>query len=143
MKSSDLSWRYMKKTAAFIFVFSLMLVTLLHNAWASENSPKSISGSELMQLIVNDQAPMIIDVRSLREYKSGHIPGAIHIPFRSNFARIEEIMDDYKRLIIVYCAYGPRASWALRNMRRAGFENAIPMTGHISKWKKLKLPLIK
>lgn len=143
MNNSGLNWGYMKKTVAFIFAFSLLSIPLFHNTWASEKSPQSISGSELVQLIENNQAPMIIDVRSTREYKSGHIAGAIHIPFRSNFARIEAVMKDPERLIVVYCAYGPRAAWARRNMRKAGLKNAISLTGHISKWKKEKLPLVK
>ncbi len=132
-----------KLAVTLIFVFSLGLIWTMDSTWASEKNLTSISGPELMRLIESDQAPMIIDVRSSREYNSGHIQGSINIPFRSNFAKIDKVMADPKRLIVVYCAYGPRAAWAKRNMIKAGLENVILMTGHISKWKKLSLPLIK
>ncbi len=56
-----------------------------------------------MQLIESDQTPMIIDVCSLREYKSKPITDAIDNPFRSNFTKTEEVRADPERLIVVYC----------------------------------------
>ncbi len=143
MPSSYFHPAKINKLTILFFLFGFLLLSNSNSIWAGENSPKSISGPELMRLIDSDKAPMIIDVRSKREYKSGHIAGAIHIPFRSNFAKIEEIMADPERLIVVYCAYGPRAAVARRKMRKIGLKNVIPLTGHISKWKKNKLPLIK
>lgn len=143
MQKSSLRARILKKRVAFLLLILFAIAGTMDSAWAGEKKLTSISAPELMRLIESDQAPMIIDVRSSREYKSGHIQGAVNIPFRSNFAKIEEIMADPKRLIVVYCASGPRASWAQRKMRKAGLENVILLTGHISKWKKLKFPLIK
>lgn len=37
--------------------------------------------TQLLELIKNRTAPVIVDVRSQWEYESGHIPGAQHIPF--------------------------------------------------------------
>ena len=132
------------RTRLFLAMLLLFAITApVDSARSGEERRQSISGPELMQLIENNKAPMIIDVRSSREYKSGHVEGSINIPFRSNFAKIDEVMADPKRLIVVYCAYGPRAAWAQRKMRKTGLENVILMTGHISKWKKQKLPLVK
>jgi len=142
MNSNSFSRKTINQTIVFLFFSCLLIVFTTNSTWASEKARKSISGPELYHLIETDQAPMIIDVRSSREYKDGHIQGSINISFRSNFAKIDEVMADPERLIVVYCAYGPRASWAQRNMRKAGLKNAILLTGHISKWKKKKLPLI-
>ncbi len=39
-----------------------------------------MTAQELNRLITEGHPPVIIDVRSKAEFKSGHIPGAVHIP---------------------------------------------------------------
>ncbi len=141
MGQLSLTKKHLKQIVTFIFIFGL--IHTVNPAHAKKKTLQSISGSELNRLIESDKAPMIIDVRSAREYKSGHVQGSINIPFRNNFAKLDKVMADPERLIVVYCAYGPRAAWAQKNMRKAGLKNVILMTGHISKWKKQKLPLEK
>lgn len=47
-------------------------------------SPKvpSISPDDLKKVMENNHNILIIDVREKREYESGHIPGAVHVPLR-------------------------------------------------------------
>src|SRR6266536_3587574 len=54
-------------------------------------------------------APVVVDVRTRREYDSGHVPGAIHIPFYSLLARQAEIPGSRDEPVVVYCERGPRS----------------------------------
>ena len=47
--------------------------------------------TELLSLIDGGHAPAILDVRSEWEFKRGHVPGAVHIPFWKVGTRLEEV----------------------------------------------------
>jgi len=96
---------------------------------------------ELLAQIEQGKAPIIIDVRSTGEYQTGHVPGAIHIPFWSAFTT--DKMDAYKKedLVVMYCAHGPRAGVAKLAFYLAGFKNLSYLSGHMTAWRKAELPL--
>ncbi len=102
-----------------------------------------ISAAELAQLIRQGTAPTIIDVRSSREYQSGHVPGAIHIPFWSALFRVNEIGAPKDEMVVVYCAHGPRAGFGKFALLRAGFTQVLYLDGHMSEWNKAGLPAAK
>lgn len=56
---------------------------------------------EVYEIVKNNEDYLIIDVRSIDEYKDGHIKGAISIPVSDIEKRIAEIPKD--RPVIVYC----------------------------------------
>ena len=51
---------------------------------------KTITTSEL-ELAMKKETPVLIDVREIFEYNSGHVPGAINIPLSELEQRYEEI----------------------------------------------------
>jgi phage shock protein E len=75
---------------------------------------------------VTDQT-LVIDVRTDREFKSGHIKGAINIPYDEIGARIGDVADDKNRRIVLYCRSGRRSGIALKTLGEIGYtkvENA-------------------
>ena len=102
-----------------------------------------ISATELEQLINQGTAPAIIDVRSSYEYRAGHIPGAIHIPFWSALFRVDEINAPKDEPIVVYCAHGPRAGLGKFALIRAGYTEVLYLDGHMTGWYKAGLPVEK
>ena len=99
-----------------------------------------ISQSALMEDIKAGNSPIIIDVRSREEYESGHVPGAMHIPFRQANGRSTEIKA-MGRLIVIYCELGPRAALAKRAFGKAGVKGILTLEGHMSAWRKAGLPI--
>src|SRR5438874_2207866 len=81
----------------------------------------------------------IVDVRSLREWKNGHVPGARHIFLPDLRKRIGEL--DRSKPTAVYCGSGYRASVATSIMEPAGFEKLWNVPGSWEAWKKAKLPV--
>ena len=82
---------------------------------------------------LEDQQEFIIDVRTLLEFKSGHIPGAKNLPLDALRERIDEIPPDRK--IIVYCAVGQRGYLAQRILIQKGYENIFNLSGGYQTWK--------
>ena len=95
----------------------------------------TINASTLLQQMASGTAPVIVDVRSEREFRDGHVPGAVNVPFwhvSSNLAAIHSAKDHD---LVVYCGHGPRAMIAGRALRKHGFTRVVYLKGHFSKWR--------
>ena len=84
---------------------------------------------------------MIIDVRSAREYASGHVPGAVHLPFWKILSG--HLLPSAARSdgLVVYCEHGPRAWIAKTALRLRGIRGVGLLQGHMRAWRKAGKPL--
>ncbi len=64
---------------------------------------------------------IIIDVRTLDEFMTGHIPGAINVPIQEFESVFEILGDDFDRPIITYGTSGVRSNRGLSQLNRAGY----------------------
>jgi rhodanese-related sulfurtransferase len=98
-----------------------------------------IEPKQLFALIQKGAQQVVLDVRSAREFASGHVPSARHFPFWSApFRRVPAKPDDR---LVVYCGHGPRAEMAVRALRARGFRNLLLLRGHMSAWRRAGLPV--
>jgi rhodanese-related sulfurtransferase len=68
---------------------------------------------------------LVLDVRSTREFASGHVPGALNIPHTELRGRVDEVRAAAAgRPIRVMCASGVRSHIAQRILAQSGFESA-------------------
>lgn len=100
----------------------------------------AIAVSTLAALIESGAAPVILDVRSQREFVSGHVPGALHIPVWAVWFRASELSPFRRAPLIVYCGHGPRAHFAGTILRVLGFRQVRYLRGHMSQWKRAGFP---
>ena len=105
------------------------------------NLPAHISATDLDRQIKSGIAPVIVDVRSAYEYRKGHIPDAIHMPFWQSFFLANDLTAPGDRPVVVYCQHGPRAVIAKFALRLAGHTDVRYLDGHMSGWEKAGLPL--
>jgi rhodanese-related sulfurtransferase len=66
-------------------------------------SPPQIHREELRRRL-HDQSLTIVDVLSPQSYASGHIPGAVNLPFEDIEAHAHELLPDSLAEIAVYCS---------------------------------------
>jgi len=78
----------------------------------------------------------LVDVRQPKEYEREHLPGAILIPLKQLFSRIDEL--DPALPTLVYCANGVRSKAACQLLMSKDFANIYNITGGIKAWKGLK-----
>jgi rhodanese-related sulfurtransferase len=99
-----------------------------------------LTARELAARVRAGSAPAVLDVRSRREFASGHVPGAVHIPFWTLAARLSDVPAGKTDPIVVYCGHGPRAVMAAAVLRAAGFARVALLSGHWSGWTREGLP---
>ena len=76
---------------------------------------------------------VILDVRSLQEYNTGHIPGARLLPEHAVRARAPRMFPNKNALILVYCQGGTRSKSAAQALVSMGYTNVYDCGG-ISSW---------
>jgi hydroxyacylglutathione hydrolase len=78
-------------------------------------------------------ALVVVDVRSRREWESGHVPGAVHIPLPELAARARELPRD--RTVATICEGGFRSSLAASLLARQGVTDLANVAGGMSGWR--------
>jgi molybdopterin/thiamine biosynthesis adenylyltransferase/rhodanese-related sulfurtransferase len=81
-------------------------------------------------------SPLFVDVREPDEWEEGHIPGAIHVPRGRLESRIEGLVPDKDRAIVVYCSSGSRSAFASKVLDEMGYDDVVNLAGGFSDWKR-------
>jgi len=97
------------------------------------------AGSAAEQLGAPDP-PLLLDVRTAREYGEAHIEGAVNVPLSQLAGRIGELPTD--RAIVVYCASGYRSAIASSLLRREGLPRVANLVGGLGAWNSAQLATV-
>ena len=97
----------------------------------------------LLSSIVFSDEPLIVDVRSLEEVKTGIIQDAIHIEWTQIDEEINNIDITKDRPIYLYCRSGNRSGKAAAMLEKIGFTNVINAGGIDEAAKKLEKKIVK
>lgn len=98
---------------------------------------------ELQKQIKSKQPPTVIDVRSLFEFRKGHIPGAIHAPNWKILFQMARIPSEKSAALVVTCEHGPRAQLAKGLLGVFGYQNVVLLEGHMASWRQNRHPQVK
>lgn len=94
----------------------------------------TVSAEKAIEIMNDSEGFVIVDVRTIEEYESGHIENAINIPVETIDDRPSEL-DDLDQLILVYCRSGRRSLEAANKLVQLGYTNVIDFGGVID-WPK-------
>lgn len=84
----------------------------------------------------------LIDVRESEEYRAGFIPGAISVPRGFLESKIEQVVPDKSRKVILYCAGGTRSALAARTLLEMGYTDVESANPGFVRWKELGYPVV-
>lgn len=85
---------------------------------------------------------ILIDVRELHEVEMGIIPGAVAIPRGFLELKINALVPDDQKEIILYCAGGNRSALSAKALQDMGYANVLSMAGGYGKWQHEGFPVI-
>jgi sulfur-carrier protein adenylyltransferase/sulfurtransferase len=95
-----------------------------------------VSSLDTKDRLGSPDAPLLLDVRETEEWQEGHLPGAVHIPRGNLESRVEALVPDKGREIVVYCAGGSRSAFAAKSLGELGYVNVSSMSGGFTDWKR-------
>lgn len=98
---------------------------------------------ELLKRIKALNPPTVVDVRTIFEFRKGHIPGVIHAQTWKILLRLARVPSDRNTELVVTCELGPRALIAKGLLKVFGYRNVVLLAGQMAGWRKAGLPLEK
>lgn len=98
-----------------------------------------ITVGQAKELIESDHSLVIVDVRTVSEFRGGHIEGAVNIPVDDLQQSLGEL--DPNDEILVYCRTGVRSARAMQILSDNGFPKIYNMLGGIEAWKGAGYPV--
>ncbi len=95
----------------------------------------TISQDELSSEIGAGNKILLLDVRSVEEFHSGHIPGAKNVPHNEigDWLRNQSLAPDLD--IVVYCETGSRSGTAQQVLINKGFTSVRHLDGDMKAWR--------
>jgi rhodanese-related sulfurtransferase len=95
----------------------------------------------LGELRTSAEPPIVVDVRSEKEWIAGHIPGSLNVPLNHLRERISGLPAD--RLIVVHCEGGYRSAIAASVLAQDGRARVMDLVGGFKAWVTSQLPVEK
>ena len=93
------------------------------------------------RLDAGDRDLVLLDVRERDAFQAGHIPGAVHVPRGQLELRIDDVLPDPTRRIVVYCEFGKISTLAAATLQSMGFGRAVALDGGIRTWREAGYPM--
>lgn len=91
--------------------------------------------------MINHEDAVVLDVRSMAEFKEGHIVNAINVPLNSLGNNLKKLEKHRGTPIVAVCRSGSRSGAACRALRKQGFENVKNLRGGMMAWESANLPV--
>jgi molybdopterin/thiamine biosynthesis adenylyltransferase/rhodanese-related sulfurtransferase len=95
-----------------------------------------ISSIEAHERLESSDGSIFVDVREPDEWDEGHIPGAIYTGRGRLEQRIEGLVPDKGRALVVYCSAGSRSAFSAKVLEELGYSNVVNLAGGFSDWKR-------
>jgi rhodanese-related sulfurtransferase len=67
--------------------------------------------------------PVVIDVRTVQEYKAGHVQGSTNVPLDQLKEQIASVASNKNTPIMVHCQSGRRSAQAKKTLIAMGYSN--------------------
>ena len=107
--------------------FSAMLTNMV--------SYNTIKADALMEEMVEEKAPFLLDVRTTEELEeNGYIEGAVHIPLNELAQKID-LLPGFDTPIVAYCGSGWRATIAMTALHGMGWTDVRALKANFADWK--------
>lgn len=104
------------------------------------NDYHAIRSIPALKRILESPDSLLIDVRTISEYKSGHIPGAVNIPLDVLGLHVAEFPVDQP--VILYCSTGYRSAMGVMALQLEGRHLAMGFPPSIKGWKAAGEPVV-
>ncbi|HEY9868923.1 MAG TPA: MBL fold metallo-hydrolase [Candidatus Obscuribacterales bacterium] len=99
-----------------------------------------VTAEELAERLASAEPPVVLDVRSEREYQTKHIEGSVNIPLNRLVERLKDV--PRSKNMVIHCAGGYRSSIAASLLRLHDVVDAPDLVGGIAAWEAAKQKVV-
>lgn len=143
----------MRRHYLFALAFALVIALTLNapQAIAKDMTAKELvteAKKSICEVSVSEAKDLLdkggyifLDCREPKEFKMGHIPGAMNIPRGLLEFKIAKKIPDKSAKIVMYCKKGGRGCLATCTLCKMGYKNAKNMDGGWKAWEKAGYPI--
>ena len=104
------------------------------------DSVQRITARALAERLEEASPPLILDVRTAREWELGHIEGSLNLPLQYLDDQIDQIPVD--REVVVHCGSGYRSAIAASLLQQKGINRIMDLVGGMGAWEASRLPTV-
>ena len=117
----------------------LLAIVLVYESRARSESLSSVSPQELIRLM--NQGALLLDLRPLEQYQSGHLNGARQMSGEQIMSAGDTLKKHKEKTVVVYDDSGNLGAAAVRQLSAQGFSRVFALRGGLSAWRADNLPL--
>jgi hydroxyacylglutathione hydrolase len=96
-----------------------------------------VTARALAKQLESPEHPLVLDVRTEREWREYRIGGSVNIPLTRLAERLDELARD--RPVVVCCSSGYRSATGASLLLREGFEHVADLVGGTAAWESSRL----
>ena len=130
---------------SIVAIIVLLIGVSAYTTMAEKVPEQSVSPRQFKQLLEQHQGNadvVLLDIRTPREFKQGHIQGAVLLDYYSrDFVERLKAFDRGKTYL-VYCRSGNRSGKSLPLFEQLGFRHAYHLETGINGWLKERYPVV-
>jgi len=112
----------------FIGAFLLMI-----SACSPAQGINKVTHQQAIEAMNQDASIVLVDVRTVAEFNTGHVAGAINIPIDDLAISFESQVSDKNTRLFIICRSGNRSAQASEQLKKMGYTN-ITDIGGIMNW---------
>ena len=124
-----------------VSLFIAILALLLWHIFGSSLSGLSKIGPAEVTRLLNQEKALLLDLRTITDFSSGHILNARNIPAEELEGRQKELQKHKKSPIILCCSRDADGIKAGRILKYAGYEKLYLLKGGLEAWRTANLPV--
>jgi len=113
-------------------IINLLTCACLFFVPAATLASTDISPEVMLAMEKTDR--LLLDVRTVKEYKKSHIPTSVNIPHQEIETHLSSLSDFKNSAVVVYCRSGVRAGKAIALLEANGFTNVMHLEGDMLGW---------
>ncbi|HEY3355877.1 MAG TPA: rhodanese-like domain-containing protein [Polyangia bacterium] len=100
-----------------------------------------IDAAELGRALAGAAPPVVLDVRPAPDYRQGHVPGALTVPFAALDGYLAAGRVPAGREVVTVCDRGNRSALAVPKVRAWGVARVASLRGGLEAWEARGLPV--
>lgn len=128
-----------KRNLVSVLILTILLFFTACKDTGSAQGIEVISPQEVKDAVYNNDSRQLVDVRTMQEFKEGHLKSAHNIcvtdaDFEENILKL-----DKEKPIYLYCRSGKRSARAAEILKDLGFKEIYDMEGGYLNWESQNL----